>query len=88
VATQVHGFNLLNGRPKGVGVGGVRLPMHYYCLLFLLRPQIRDGFALESLPKKLKNDIANEPGCRGNFEIGKSENIFDCPHYAPLHSHT
>ena len=38
---------------------------------------------LESLPKKFKNDIANEPGCRSNFEIGNSEDIFDCPHYAP-----
>ncbi len=43
---------------------------------------------LESLLKKFENDIANESGCRGNFEIGKSENIFDCPHYAPLHPHT
>jgi hypothetical protein len=43
---------------------------------------------LESLPKKFKNDIANEPGCRGNFEIGNSKDIFDCPHYAPLQPHT
>jgi hypothetical protein len=43
---------------------------------------------LESLSKKFEKDITDERGYRGNFKIGSSKNIFDCPHYAPLHSHT
>src|ERR1700677_1537816 len=43
---------------------------------------------LESLPKKFKKDIANECSCCRNFKIGNSENILDCPHYAPLRPQT
>jgi hypothetical protein len=42
---------------------------------------------LESLPKEFKKAITDERGDHGNLEVGRRENIYDCPRYTSLLTH-
>ena len=86
IATQVLG-DVVNCFRGGLLRGGTGILIAGALLLFLLRPKIRATFALESLSKKFKKHITDEPGDRANYKIGSGKNISDCPSQAPLLPH-
>jgi hypothetical protein len=51
-------------------------------------PKSQSHVCLESLSEKLKKDITNERGYRGNFKIGGSKHISDGPSYPPFLPHS
>ena len=86
IATQVL-WDVVNCIRGDFLRGGTGVIIARCTIAVSLATKSQSHVCLESLSEKLKKDITNERGYRGNFKIGGSKDISNCPSDTPFLSH-